>query len=309
MTTAPPTFAFIGAGGVGGYFGACLARAGYGVSFLARGAHLNAIRRDGLRIDAPEGRFVVSVPASDDPSSLPPADFVFLCVKLWDTEAAAAACAPFVARGSAVLSLQNGIHAEGLLVDRLGAEPVMGGIAEVSASVSSPGVITKVGPAQRIRFGELDNSISARAQRLSDHLVQPGIDAAHERDIHAALWTKFIFLTGLSALTALTRRPIGEVRSHPETYQLLETVVTEAYAVGAVTGVGLEAGVVADTMARLNALPPEIFASMALDLAAGRRLELPWLSGAVVQLGAEHAVPTPANAFVVAALKPHAMGG
>lgn len=308
MSSARPVFAIVGVGGVGGYFGGCLARAGYDVRFLARGPHLDAIRRDGLSVTTPDGTFRVEVRASDDPAALAPADVVFLCVKLWDTEAAAGSCRPLLGAETAVISLQNGIFAEGLLADVLGRERVMGGLAEVSASITAPGQITKIGPAQRIRFGELDGTPSPRAQRLAEHLSTPGMEGALEADIRTALWTKFIFLTGLSALTALTRRPIGDVRATPETRQLLQAVVGEAYAVGVASGVPLDGGLIASSMARLDALPGEIRASMAVDLAAGRRLELPWLSGAVVDLGARHGIPTPANAFVVAALKLHADG-
>jgi 2-dehydropantoate 2-reductase len=308
MGTAPPSFAFVGAGGVGGYFGGCLARAGYDVAFLARGAHLDAIRHNGLHVEAPDGGFRVDVRASDEPTALPPVDYVFLSVKLWDTEAAARACRPLLGADTAVLSMQNGILAESLLSEVLGNEHVMGGLAEVSASITAPGQVTKLGPAQRIRFGELDGSRSARAERLAEHLAAPGMEGSLEADITSALWAKFIFITGLSALTALTRRPIGDVRSTPETRELLQAVVAEAYAVGVASGVALHEKLVPAAIQKMDALPGEIRASMAIDLAAGRRLELPWLSGAVVRLGATHGVPTPANAFVVAALKLHSEG-
>ena len=184
----------------------------------------------------------------------------------------------------------------------------MGGVAEISATIAAPGRIGKVSPFNRIRFGELDNRDSERARLLAQSLDVPGIDHAQAADIHVAIWNKFILLAGMSALTALTRKPIGEIRSDPDTRELLEQVVSEVFAVGRARGVALSNDAVAERLRVIDGMPAEMRASMAIDLSQGRRLELPWLSGGVVRLGNELGVPVPANDFVCRALKLHQMG-
>lgn len=308
MQADHPAFAIMGSGGVGGYFGAHLARAGFPVTFIARGAHLEAISKNGLVIECPEETFTVRAPATADPAEIGAVDFVLFSVKLWDTEEAAKACRPLIKRGTAVVSLQNGVDSEEILQAVLGTNHVMGGVAEISATISAPGHISKVSPFNRIRFGELDNKASERTQRLARCLSEAGIDYEKEADIHAAIWNKFIFLTGLSAMTALTRKPAGAIRSDPDTRSLLEQIMSEVIAVARAKGINLETDSVADRMRMIDNLPEGMRASMAIDLSQGRRLELPWLSGAVVRLGNELGVPVPANDFVCRALKLHQMG-
>lgn len=298
----------MGSGGVGGYFGAYLAKAGYPVTFIARGAHLDAIRENGLIIETPEDTFTVNAPATADPAEIGPVDFVLFTVKLWDTEEAARACKPLIKSGTAVVSLQNGIDSEDILQAVLGAEHVMGGVAEISATITEPGRISKVSPFNRIRFGELDNRNSERAQTLARCLADADIDHDIEADIHAAIWNKFMLLTGISAMTALTRKPIGEIRTDPDTRPLLEQIVAEVFAVGRAKGVGLSDDAVEQRIRAIDGMPDAMRASMAIDLSHGRRLELPWLSGAVVRLGSDLKVPVPANDFVCRALKLHQMG-
>lgn len=303
MNSDKPSFAIMGSGGVGGYFGAMLARGGHDTTFIARGAHLQAIRTAGLRLEDPDEAFTLSVNATDRPAGIGPVDFVIFSVKLWDTETAAEACRPLIGPRTAVLSLQNGVDSETVLAGVLGDDHVMGGVAEISATVTEPGAITCISPFRRIRFGELDGEATDRSQRLAAALTQSGIEHHRPDDIRVAIWTKFIFLVGLSALTALTRQPIGVIRADPDTRRLLETVIAEARTVAAAIGIPLDADIVARQMTFVDTLPAEMRASMAIDLAQGRRLELPWLSGAVVRLGAAHGVSTPANGFVSAALK------
>jgi 2-dehydropantoate 2-reductase len=295
-------FAVMGTGGVGGGFGARLARAGFPVSFIARGAHLAAIRADGLRVETPEDGFTVVVPATDDPGGIGPVDFVLFTVKLWDTETAAEAIRPLIGSETAVLCLQNGVEGPEILTRVLGAAHVMGGVAEISATIEAPGVIRQVSDFCRLRFGEMDDRRSARAARLGAALAEAGIEAEHSADIRRTLWLKFVFLTGLSALTTLTRHPIGAVRADPETRALLREVIEEAAAVGRARGVDLGPDDVESRFANYDALPTEMRASMAVDLERGNRLELPWLSGAVVRLGEAAGVATPANRFVTRAL-------
>lgn len=301
-------FAIMGSGGVGGFFGAKLAQAGFPTAFVARGAHLAAMREQGLTIETNDGRVTLPVEASDDPATIGPVDFVLFSVKLWDTEAAAEACRPLIGRETAVLSLQNGVDSEERIAGVLGSDHVLGGVAEISATIAEPGTIRCFSPFQRIRFGELDGSRSERCRRLEAALAAAGIDHAWPEDIQVALWTKFIMLVGLSALTAVTRRPVGEVRADPDTAALLRQVMEETLAVGKASGVALADDLVETLAERANSLGAQVKASMAVDLERGNRLELPWLSGKVVALGRELGVPTPANGFVYAALKLHQDG-
>jgi 2-dehydropantoate 2-reductase len=308
MDPSEPTFAIMGSGGVGGYFGARLARFGFATTLIARGAHLQAMRRSGLRIETPEEVFSVEVRATDDPREIGPVDFVLFAVKLWDMETAGAACRPLIGPSTAVVSLQNGVNSEQALASILGARHVMGGVAEISVRIVEPGLIKRISDRALIQFGELDRHRSDRSKRLAKALLQAGIETDHTADINVAIWNKFVFLTGLSAMTALTRHPIGKVRAEPETRDLLKQIMCEALRVAQASGVPIPDAVVAERLQFIDGLPAHVRASMAVDLAAGRRLELPWLSGTVVRNGAELRVPTPANAFVCQALKLDVMG-
>lgn len=308
MDENQPSFAIMGSGGVGGYFGARLAQAGFPVTFIARGPHLEAIGKDGLTVDDQGETFNVSAPATHNPGDIGPVDFVLFSVKLWDIEDAGRACKPLIGPDTAVVSLQNGVESEAMLAAILGAEHVMGGVAEIAATISKPGHIQKVSPFGRIRFGELDKRKSARAERLGRALAKANIDHEHADDISVAIWNKFIFLVALAALTALTRKTIGPVRANPETRALLEQVMAETFSVGVARGIALNDKAVANCLRFGDTLNEDVRASMAIDLNHGRRLELPWLSGAVARLGAELGVSTPANSFISAALTLHTMG-
>ena len=304
-----PTFGVVGAGGVGGYFGGRLAAAGYDVAFIARGAHLAAIRDDGLRIESALGdaRIQPAV-ATDDPATIGPLDVVLVTVKLWDTEAAIRTAAPLVGPETAVISLQNGVDAEDRLVETLGAARVLGGVSQIAAVIERPGVIRHTGTMATVIAGELDGRKSRRVAALVEALAEAGVDAKLSGDITRRIWEKFVSLVGMSALTSVTRLPIGPVRETPETREFLAEVMSETWAVGRAKGVALDDDLVANRIAFIDTLPAEMTSSMAGDLARGNRLELDWLSGTVVRLGAELGVPTPTNAFVTAALKPHAHG-
>jgi 2-dehydropantoate 2-reductase len=215
MTTSRPTFAIMGSGGVGGYFGARLARAGFDTTFVARGAHLHAMRQTGLSVEEPGDAFCIQVKATDDPREIDPVDFVLFAVKLWGVAEAGAACRPLIGSDTAIVSLLNGVDSEATLAGMLGRRHVMGGVAEISATIAAPGVIKKVSAFSRIRFGEVDCSRSPRAERLAGALSEAGIDAELSDDINVAIWNKFVFLTALSAMTALTRHPIGRCDRTP----------------------------------------------------------------------------------------------
>jgi 2-dehydropantoate 2-reductase len=289
----------MGAGGLGGYFGARLAAAGNDVAFVARGAHLAAIRADGLRVHSALGDLHLrDVTATDKPSTLAPPDVVIIAVKLWDTEAAAKAVKPLVRPGTAVISFQNGVNKDEVLTRILGHEAVVGGVGSIGVVIESPGVIRHTGTMAKLTFGELDNRRSPRVDAFKNVCAAAGIDAEIAPDINLAIWQKFVLLVPMAACTASMRSTIGPIRANPRTRAFLADVMAEVVAVGRALGIGLDQDIVAERMAFIDTLPPEMTASMHGDLARGRRLELHWFSGAVVELGRRTGVPTPLNRAV-----------
>jgi 2-dehydropantoate 2-reductase len=301
--------AVMGSGGVGGYFGARLAQAGCDVGFIARGAHLAALRERGLVVESKLGN--VSLPrvrATDDPTTLGSVDAVLISVKLWDTEAAVRAILPIAGPKTAVLSLQNGVQKDDVLRRILGDGPVIGGLCYIAATIAEPGVISHTGTMQKLVFGEYDGARSPRAEALLKACQLGGIDAELSQDIRKAIWEKFVFLVGLSATTTTVRLPIEPIRRHPRTRQFLLDAMREAVAVGRAQGVALRADYAEERLAFCDGLPAEMTSSMHNDLERGNRLEVDWLSGAVVQLGQEAGVPTPVNRAVSDILALHADG-
>ena len=301
--------AVIGAGGVGGAFGAALAKAGADVTFVARGAHLHAMRSHGLRIEGGRGETLIKpAQATDDPATIGPVDFVLFCVKLWDVETAGAHIRPLIGATTAVIPLQNGIDAAERLIPILGAQAVMGGVAQISATIVEPGVIRQVGTFMRLIFGELEGGKSARGEAFLAMCQKAGFDATHSEQIMTELWMKFILLATNAALTAATRRPIGVLREDPDIAPLFARASAEVAAVGRARGIRLPQ----DTEERIananRSAPAAMMASMAHDLIRGNRIELPWLSGKVVALGRELRVPTPVHEVLHAVLKPHTDG-
>jgi len=302
-------FAVFGAGGVGGYFGARLAQAGHEVHFVARGAHLDAIRKNGLKLESAAGDALVSpARATADPASIGPVDCVLMCVKLWDLDRAAAAAKPLVAGGGCVLPLQNGVDAAERCAAALGAGKVLGGTAHVATVIAAPGVIRHTGTMAKLQFGELDGRLTPRIERLARACKDAGIDATVPASIVAQLWMKFVFLATAAGWTALARRPMGVIRSDPEMRAGVIAAFAEVAAVGRAAGVRLPQDAEAQALAILDRVPAEMQTSMQHDLEAGNRLELPWLSGAVARLGRAHGVPTPVHDTIYAALKPYADG-
>jgi 2-dehydropantoate 2-reductase len=298
----------VGAGGVGGYFGARLVRAGTPVTFLARGAHLAAMRRDGLRVrSAVDGEWVVKAEAVSDVAGQPPADVVLFCVKSFDTPSAAAAIRPVIGPDTAVVSLQNGVDNEETLDRILGAGHAAGGVAYVFASIEAPGVISHR-LAGRIVMGELDGRPSPRLMGLREAFTAAGVPAEVVPDIQRVLWEKYLLITAQAGTTALTRCPIGVVRSVPETWQMYRAITEELAAVAKASGVRLDAGVVDAVVKMAEGLAPEALSSLYHDLVQGRRLELEALHGHAVRLGQRLGVPTPTIRTVYAALKPHVDG-
>ncbi len=300
----------MGAGGLGGYFGARLAAAGNDVAFVARGAHLAAIQAEGLRVESARGDLHLrDVVATDDPSSLAPADVVVVAVKLWDTEAAAEAVKPLVRPGTAVVSFQNGVSKDEVLIRVLGRDAVVGGVSQIGVVIGAPGVIRHTGTMAKLIFGELDNRRTARVEALLDACTAAGIDAEVPPDINLAIWQKFAFLVPMAACTAGMRSTIGPIRANPQTRSLLLDIMREVVAVGRALGVDLGESFAEQRMAFIDTLPPEMTASMQGDLARGNRLELPWFSGAVVELGRRVGVPTPLNRAVNDLLALYVNGG
>ena len=237
------TIAMMGSGGVGGFFGGRLANAGYDVSFVARGAHLAAMRERGLVIEnEPQGDIhVAKVRATDDPAAIGPVDLVVLSVKLWDTESAARQLRPLVGPGTGVLSLQNGVVKDDILRRELGEAPVMGGVGYVATHISRPGVIHQVGTMQRIVLGEYDGRSSERAAFLVDALKKSGVTAELSSDVRRAIWEKFVFLAALAGATTAARLPLGPLRANPRSRAFLLQLMREAVAVGRAHGVALPA--------------------------------------------------------------------
>jgi 2-dehydropantoate 2-reductase len=301
--------AVIGAGGVGGAFGAALAKAGADVTFVARGAHLKAMRENGLRIEGGRGETLIKpVQATDDPASIGPVDFVLFCVKLWDVESAGAAIKPLIGPTTAVIPLQNGIDSAERLIPILGAQAVMGGVAQISATIAEPGVIRQTGTFMRLIFGELEGGKSARGDAFLAMCQKAGFDATHSDQIMTELWMKFILLATNAALTAATRTPIGLLRDDPDIFPLFARASAEVAAVGRAKGIELPGDVVEKMVGFTKTAPPGMMASMAHDLIRGNRIELPWLSGKVVAMGRELGVPTPVHEILYAVLKPFVAG-
>lgn len=301
--------AVIGAGGVGGAFGAALAQAGADVTFVARGAHLAAMRENGLKIEGGRGEtHIVPTQATDDPGTIGPVDFVLFCVKLWDVERAGEQIRPLIGPDTAVIPLQNGIDASERLIPILGAKAVMGGVAQISATITAPGVVRQTGTFMRLVFGELAGGNSARGEAFLALCKKAGFDATHSDRILTDLWMKYILLATTSAITAATRSPFGRLRDDPDVMALFEAGFAEVAAVGRAKGVALPEDAMATMVQATKAFPTDMVASMAHDLLRGGRIELPWLSGKVVALGRELGVPTPVHNVLYAVLKPHIMG-
>lgn len=299
----------MGSGGTGGYFGGLLARAGEDVTFVARGAHLEAMRKSGLTVRSRlVGDFSVKARATDDPAESGPADLVLFCVKAYDTESAAERLRPAVGPDTVILPVQNGIDSAERIGRTVGDAHVIGGLAGVSSVVAAPGVIEHRAGPDMIQLGELDGRASTRAERVAETLRKAGLKAQVRLDIRVGLWEKFVLICGLSGLTALTRLPLGAVLACPETRTLFRQTMEETQAVGQATGVPVPGDHAGKMMKFFEGSDPAIRGSLYYDLAAGRRLEIETLNGTVVRLGQERDVPTPANFAIYAALKPHAGG-
>jgi 2-dehydropantoate 2-reductase len=298
----------LGAGGVGGYFGAKLARAGADITFVARGAHLAAIRAEGLRVRSLiEGESTVKVTAVEETMGLAPADVVLLTVKAYDTETVLERARPVVRPDTAVITLQNGVESVELIDRVFGAGHAVGGAAYIFAVIAAPGVIEHrlLG---RIAFGEIDGRQTPRAERFLTLLQKAEIPGELSADIRRVMWEKYLLICAQAGMTALTRVPAGVLRAHPPTWAMYRALVEEVAAVGRAEGVALAPDAVDTVMKAADALAPTAYSSLHHDLVNGKPLELEALHGHLVRLGRRHGVPTPMAAAVYAALLPHAAG-
>ena len=300
--------AIVGTGGVGGYFGGRLAAAGADIAFLARGAHLDALRTRGLRIVSPKGDVdLPRVHAFGDTREIGPVDVVLFAVKLYDVESALPSLAPLIGAATVVVPLQNGVDAAALVERAVGRAHTAGGTCYVAAVIAEPGVIRHTAM-DHLLFGELDRVRSPRLTAFHEACRPAGFQATLSDDIMFDVWTKFVRLSVMSGMTAVTRSPVGVLRDDPDLWSMLKDAVREAMAVAQAKGIAVAPTTVEDVAAAYGALPPQAKSSMLEDLERGRRLELPWLSGAVVRIGRDLGVPTPTHAFIQAVLKPHVNG-
>ena len=301
--------AVMGSGGVGGYFGARLAMGGADVHFVARGAHLQAMRENGLSVEgAPKPIQVNKVNATEDPAEIGVSDLVIFAVKLWDTQDALKLIKPMVGPDTTIVSFQNGVLKDEYLTAAYDPRQIMGGVSYVATTIERPGVIRQTGPMQRLVFGEFDGARSPRAEAFLDACKKGGINAEISPDIRRAIWEKFVFLTALSGATTTMRNTLGPIRENPQTRAFFRDLMREAVAVGRAEGVRLEPDFAYERLAFADTLPPDMTSSMHHDLERGNRLEAPWLAGAVVSIGGKAGVPTPLNRAVADILALHANG-
>lgn len=299
--------AVFGTGGVGGYFGGRLAQAGAQVHLIARGEHLESLRKGGLRVHSVRGDFEVSLPATDDPEDIGPCDFVLFTVKSFHTRSAAARLEPLIGPDTAVVSLQNGVDNEVKLSSVVGASHVMGGIAYIFAEIVGPGVIAHTGGPASLEFGEMDGTGSERAKLLLDQCAGAGIGAEISDDIRAGLWSKFAFICAVAGMTSAIRLPLGEIRAIPDSWEMFRRLLEEVVAVAAAEGVHLPGDLLSRHVAFAESLEPNSYSSLHFDMTHGRPMEVEALHGTVARLGREHGVPVPMSAAVHAVLKPWAV--
>ena len=297
--------AIMGTGGVGGYYGGLLSLKGQEVIFIARGAHLQALRENGLHVKSVHGDFLVSpARATDDPAEVGPVDLIIFTTKTPHTDIAARAMQPMVGENTVVVPLQNGIDAAERIGPYVGREHLVGGVTWLSAAIEAPGVIGQYSQFRRVVLGEFDGQMTARLKTIYETLQATGITVELSDDILKVLWTKFVFISAISALGSLTRASLGEYRQVPETRDVLTEALAEVAAVAEARGVQLEADLVAETLEFIDNASPDMRTSMQRDVEAGRLSELESMIGVVPRLGRQTGVATPVMRLAYAVLKP-----
>lgn len=301
-----PRFAVFGAGGVGGYFAGVLARTGYWTAVVARGAHLEAIRRNGLRVLGPNDEFAIApAQATDTPEEIAPVDAVILTVKAWQVSEAANVIRPLLKSGTKVLPLENGIEAPDQVRQVLGAEHALIGLCRIISAVEEPGVIRHAGLQPKVALGEYDGSaLSRSAKSQAQALGEAGMSVTMPSDMHAALWAKLLFIAAVSGVGAVARATVEELRQCPPTRELLRQLMEEVAAVARAQGIRLDADVVSHTLSFVDSLPGGGTASMQRDIADGKPSELEAIIGVVVRFGEASGIPTPAMRYIYAGLLP-----
>jgi len=296
--------AVIGSGGVGGFFGGLLAQAGHDVAFIARGAHLRAIRTRGLKIERPSGGFTIApANATDDPADIGPVDLALLCVKTYDLPEALAQMRPLVGPQTSVLTLQNGVEAPDMVAAAFGVQAALPGLVYCEVAVKEPGVIFQGSALQRIVLGEFDGTRTPRAGTIAAAFADAGAETNLSENVLGALWSKFCFICAMGGCTTLARCSLGALLADDEGRRLLHIIMTEIRTVGEANGVRFDADPVVAGMATAARFPFETKSSMQRDLERGARLEIEALNGAAVRLGRALGVPTPANQVIYAALR------
>jgi len=294
-----------GTGGVGGYFGGRLARAGEDVTFIARGEHLRAIRTTGLRVDSRDSDFVIyPAKATDDVSEVGETDLVILGVKAWQAPEAARAIKPIVGANTTVLPLQNGVEAVPQLVDELGRDNVVGGLCRIVSFVVEPGHIRHAGFTPSIIIGELDNQRTDRIVNIEQVFKRAGLEITIAADIQVALWMKFLFIASFSGVGAMANAPAGVIRSDPNWRTQILKAMEEIYTLAHARGINLPPDSIDTVMRAVDALPEDATSSMQRDIAAGKPSELEAQNGAVVRMAHEIGVDVPTHTLIYETLKP-----
>jgi len=297
--------AIFGSGGVGGYFGGLLTRAGHDVTFIARGEHLKAIRDSGLQVFSANGDFTVSpAMATDDPQEVGPVDYVIVGLKHYHLSQAAPQIKPLVGADTTVVPLLNGVDSHEYLIEALGPEPVVGGLCSLVSMIKSPGVIRQPSKLQRVVVGELDRSKSERVEKIVKALSETGAEAIHAEDIYVAMWTKFLFIASLGGVSSLANATIGELRSCPETRGIYIQAMSEVEALACTRGIQLAPDAVESALALTDGFESSSTSSMQRDVAGGHYFELEAFSGKITQLGEELGIDTPVHRTIYALLRP-----
>jgi 2-dehydropantoate 2-reductase len=297
------------AGAVGAYFGGRMAAAGHDVALIARRANLEALRRDGLKIESVHGDVhLKNVNATSDPKDVGPVDIVLFAVKLWDTEGAAELAKPLVGPDTRVITLQNGVDSYERVSGVLGKDQTVGGTAYIASVLGGPGVVRHTSKFATLRCGRIDGKPDAKLAAFAEAAKAANVDVQLQDDMNRERWQKFIFLSSLAGANCMTRQPLGKVLADPDTRAFYRKLMEECLAVGQKSGAKVPNDWIEDRMTFSENAPPGMKASMFHDLEAGNRLELDWLTGKVVSLGKELGVPTPASEAVYAAVKLYRMG-
>lgn len=297
--------AVFGTGGVGGYFGGRLAQAGEDVTFIARGAHLRAIKANGLNVDSPTGNFkIFPAKVTDDVNEVAAVDLIVVGVKAWQVPEAASAIRPIVSANTAVLPLQNGVDAAPQLVAELGAGSVIGGLCWIVSFVVEPGHIRHVGFTPSIIVGEFNNRRTDRIMKIYELFRRAGLETTIAANIEVALWMKFLFIASFSGVGAVANAPAGVLRSDPKWRAQILTAMKEIYELAHARGINLPTDSVDNAMASVARLPEDGTSSMQRDIAAGKPSELDSQNGAVVRMAQESSVDVPTHALIYQTLRP-----